>query len=1121
MMCRSWLTWVALACTCFSLKPGFAQQANPSQLQRLSDSLHLADQQAKARISSYAGRLNMLPAESTNGTKFLLVDIDRLGYPVYRMTLNAGAAKTTGADVLQNPTTSGLNITGRDILFGVWDGGRVKDHIELGARLVSVDGDEFSDHATHVTGTLISQGINPNAMGMAPSAQAATHYFGNDLAVIAGLASSATPYIISNHSYGEGTGWIRDGNSWTWAGNPAISATEDYRFGLYGTRAAILDQIAYLAPSYSIFWATGNDRSDTGNGSRPADCNGGTGYDCIIPDAVAKNIFTIGAVNKVQTYTNPSSVVMGTYSSWGPTDDGRIKPDLVAAGTDLFSLSATGTNTYEVMGGTSMATPNAAGSLGLVQQLYSDLHGGAFMSSAMLKCLAIHTAKEAGPFPGPDYSYGWGLVDVAAAADVLLKKNGVDKIVQEVALQNGQKYERVITPAVGKKITATIAWTDPAGTPLPESLDPTTLALVNDLDLRIIDEAGIEQRPWILDPLNPVKQASRGDNFRDNVEKVEVNTPTAARYRVVVSHKGQLKNGIQKFSLVLTYQDVNSPSTFYWIGNNGNWTDGSHWSLSTGGVAANQVPKATDRVIFDENSFSFDQATVALSSDQTCASITWVSSRLAGIDLSNHTLTITESIRVRHAGDFANNGTIALRSSSTGRIDWEIPAAINTNVAIESGTWDIYGSARIGNLASNSTFTASKGFLSVSNLTATNPISLVDTKLEVRDQLSVPTNPFTSPSESSEVSVLGDSDQTITGLDWPATLRIGGKLRINGKSKIGQVEVEGMCTLETDNRVGLLSLSPGAQLLISNATTQTIDSLAISGLANKRTQITTASGASFISLGRHRRYCFDYIDINSVSVLMTTINAGPNSTVTAGVGWQTVPCDQMLFADFTWSYACTNSLAQFKDRSVGSPDGWSWSMNGLGQTLRAEKLTDQNPYFEFPAAGSYPVSLTLTKGNLVADVVEKVVAVTKNYLDENEVVPSGQMLQSKNVGTRYQWLLDGEPINGAIDRAYNFGGVPGIYQVAAYDKTCNSLSKPFLVTGLNTSKQEVTVTPNPAADRIEILGVNETVQVFATDLTGWERPIVRGNISELPNALYVLKIVVDGQTYYRKLVVAR
>lgn len=1064
----------------------------------------------------------MLPAESTNGTKFLLVDIDRLGYPVYRMTLNAGAAKTTGADVLQNPITSGLNVTGRDILFGVWDGGRVKDHIELGARLVSVDGDEFSDHATHVTGTLISQGINPNAKGMALSARAATHYFGNDLAVIAGLAASTTPYIISNHSYGEGTGWIRDGNSWTWAGNPAISATEDYRFGLYGTRAATLDQIAYLAPSYSIFWATGNDRSDTGNGTRPADCNGGTGYDCIIPDAVAKNIFTIGAVNKVQTYTNPSSVVMGTYSSWGPTDDGRIKPDLVAAGTDLFSLSATGTNTYEVMGGTSMATPNAAGSLGLVQQLYSDLHGGAFMSSAMLKSLAIHTAKEAGPFPGPDYSYGWGLVDVAAAADVLLKKNEVDKIVEEVALQNGQKYERVITPAVGKKITATIAWTDPAGTPLPESLDPTTLALVNDLDLRIIDEAGIEQRPWILDPLNPVKQASRGDNFRDNVEKVEVNTPTAARYRVVVSHKGQLKNGNQEFSLVLTYQDVNSPSTFYWIGNNGNWTDGSHWSFSTGGAAANQVPKATDRVIFDENSFSFDQATVALSLDQTCASITWVSSRLAGIDLTNNKLSITESIRVRHAGDFAKNGTIVLKSNSAGRVDWELPRAVNTNVAIESGVWDIHGSAQLGNLSNNATFTASNGFLSVSNLTATNSISLVDTKLEVRGQISLPTNPFVSSASSgSEVSVLGASDQTLTGLDWPGTLRIGGKLRINGKSKIGQVEVDGICTLETDNRIGLLSLSPGAQLLISNATTQTIDSLAISGLANKRTQITTASGTSFLSLGRHRRYCFDYIDINSVSVLMTTINAGPNSTVTAGVGWQTVPCDQMLFADFTWSYACTNSLTEFKDQSIGSPDGWSWSMNGVGQPVRAEKLTDRNPYFAFPATGNYPVSLTLTKGNLAADMVEKMVTVTKNYLDENEVVPSGQILQSKNVGTRYQWLLDGEPINGAIDRAYNFGGAPGVYQVAAYDKTCNSLSKPYLVTGLNTSNQEVTVIPNPAADRIEILGVDETVQVFAIDLTGRERPIVRGNIAELPNALYVLKIVVDGQTYYRKLVVAR
>lgn len=1120
-MRQRWFPWLVFAFCAIASWPIQAQQANKLQLQKLSDSLRLVEINTRARLNSTSARVNLLPPYSSDGTHFLLVDINKFGSPVYRMTLNAGAAKTTGADVLQSPAISGLNVTGRDILFGVWDGGRVKDHIELGDRLVSADGEEFNSHATHVTGTLIAQGVNPNAKGMAPAARASTQYFANDLAVISALAAGESPFIISNHSYGEGTGWIRDGNNWIWSGNAAISATEDYRFGLYGARASIVDQIAYLAPYYSIFWAVGNDRSDTGDGSRPADCNGGTGYDCIIPDAVGKNIFTIGAVNKVAAYINPSSVVMGTYSSWGPTDDGRIKPDLVAAGTDLFSLSAAGTNTYEVLGGTSMATPNAAGSLGLLQQLHFDLHGGQFMKSSTLKALAIHTAKEAGPFAGPDYSYGWGLVDVVAAADILMKENNVDKRVEELTLLNGQKYELVITPAVGKKITATIAWTDPAAAPTSESLDPTTLALVNDLDIRIVDDAGVEQKPWILDPLNPVRQATRGDNFRDNVEKIEFNSPSAARYRVVVTHKGQLKSGSQDFALVLTYQDAAAPSTYYWVGNSGNWADGSHWSLSTGGAPANKVPQPADRVIFDENSFSIDLATVSCSADQACASLTWTTSRNASINLTQHTLSITSQLRVQHSNNFVENGTVLLKSTSTGRVDWRLPSSPKTNLSVESGSWDVFGSAYLGELTLKAPLTVHDGFLGVRQVSASSNLSLQSAKMEVRDQVSIPPGTMVGNGKGSELSILGTTEQSLSGFDWTGTIRVEGNVRLKGASKVGSVIVNGSCSLESDNTVGMLSMSPGSQLSVAGGSIQTVDSLMISSLPGKRVQLTTTNGSSFLSLARHRRYCFDYVDVTGVAVFMATINAGPNSTTTRAPGWQTVPCEQMWFADFTWSYACSNALTEFKNQSTGTPDGWSWSMNGLVHVLRADKLTDQNPFFAFPGAGTYPVSLTILKGNEAIDVVEKQVVVAKNYLDENVVIASGSVLQSKNVGTRYQWLVDGEPILGAVNRTLDFGGVPGIYQVAAYDQTCNALSKPFLVTGVNPGDVEITVVPNPASSRIDVVGVDADATVFAIDMTGRQREIIDGRISDLPSALYLLKIVTGDRTYFRKLVVAR
>ncbi len=144
-----------------------------------------------------------------------------------------------------------------------------------------------------------------------------------------------------------------------------------------------------------------------------------------------KILITVGAVNKVPSYSGPESVQMSGFSSWGPTDDGRIKPDLVAAGVNLFSLSAANDSSYTTLSGTSMASPNVTGSLLLLQELYKNLHSGNFMRSSTLKALAIHTAKETGIYPGPDYSYGWGLLDDQAAAKLLLNQNDLDVVVKE------------------------------------------------------------------------------------------------------------------------------------------------------------------------------------------------------------------------------------------------------------------------------------------------------------------------------------------------------------------------------------------------------------------------------------------------------------------------------------------------------------------------------------------------------------------------------------------------------------------------------------------------------------------------------------------------------------------
>ena len=87
---------------------------------------------------------------------------------------------------------------------------------------------------------------------------------------------------------------------------------------------------------------------------------------------------------------------MSAYSSWGPTDDGRIKPDLVGTGDAILSSSANGDDAYSTLTGTSVSAPNVAGSLLLLQEFYARQTYGFTMRAATLKGLVLHTANEAG-----------------------------------------------------------------------------------------------------------------------------------------------------------------------------------------------------------------------------------------------------------------------------------------------------------------------------------------------------------------------------------------------------------------------------------------------------------------------------------------------------------------------------------------------------------------------------------------------------------------------------------------------------------------------------------------------------------------------------------------------------
>jgi hypothetical protein len=506
------------------------------------------------------------------------------GKPFFYAVENEIAAQTLSTDEVWPGGSGGFSITGADTPLGrlaVWDAGGVRlTHDEYEGRVTQMDSPSGTHyHSTHVAGTLVAGGVDPAAIGMSHDALLAAYDWNSDESEMAAAAAS-DGMSVSSHSYGYVTGWYYSSSGdYYWYGDVDISPVEDYGFGFYGSPSEDLDQIACDAPYYLICKSAGNDRNDYGPGpggghyywdgggwewsTDTRDPDGGTtGYDTVNWKGTAKNIMTVGAIDDIPGgYTQPSDVVMSSFSNWGPTDDGRIKPDLVANGIGLYSCGNDADNDYATYSGTSMASPNLAGSLNLLVEYYENTHGSDLPLAATLKALAIGTADEAGSNPGPDYEFGWGLMNTLRAIELIQADSAAAGHIREETLAQGATDSYYFTHSEAGDVRLTIVWTDPPGTPPPDSLDPPDLMLVNDLDVRLVETfSSATYEPWILDPANPSDAATTGDNVRDNVEQIHVDNLPVGSYRVDVSHKSSLSpSGEQDYSLVSTEALADTP----------------------------------------------------------------------------------------------------------------------------------------------------------------------------------------------------------------------------------------------------------------------------------------------------------------------------------------------------------------------------------------------------------------------------------------------------------------------------------------------------------------------------------------------------------------------------------